>query len=49
MIAGRGKGAHVLLRYKGRQTTLPVHSADLAPHFIRMICKQLGLDPETVL
>lgn len=33
---GRGKGGHVLARYKGRWTTVPVHgSVDLGPNFLK--------------
>jgi mRNA interferase HicA len=50
IIASRGKGGHVVARYGGRQTTVPVHgSRDLGPDFIRDLCKQLGLDPKRVL
>ncbi|MEX0815213.1 MAG: type II toxin-antitoxin system HicA family toxin [Dongiaceae bacterium] len=47
VVKGRGKGGHVLARYKGRQTTVPVHGhVDLGPEFMKKICRQLGLDPE---
>jgi mRNA interferase HicA len=50
IIESRGKGGHVIARYRGRQTTVPVHgSRDLGPGFIRDLCKQLGLDPKRVL
>ena len=50
IIRSRGKGAHVIVRYRGRQTTGPIHGdRDLGPDFIRDICKQLGLDPRSVL
>jgi predicted RNA binding protein YcfA (HicA-like mRNA interferase family) len=46
----RGKGGHVLARYQGRWTTVPMHgSADLGPDFIKRICRQLGLNPKEVL
>jgi len=46
----RGKGGHVLVRFRGRWTTVPVHGAvDLGPDFLRRICKQLGMDPKQVL
>lgn len=46
----RGKGGHVLARYRGRQTAIPTHGdTDVGPAFIRRICKQLGLDPDKVL
>jgi mRNA interferase HicA len=50
IIKSRGKGGHVVVRYHGRQTTVPIHGdRDLGPEFIREICKQLGLDPRRVL
>jgi mRNA interferase HicA len=49
-IDTRGNGGHVLLRYRGEQAILPVHGdTDIAPVFIRRLCKQLGLEPEKVL
>lgn len=46
----RGKGGHYLLTYRDRRTTLPVHGdTDLGPNFVRRICKQLGIDPNSVL
>jgi mRNA interferase HicA len=50
IIEGRGKGGHVIARYRGRQTTVPVHgSRDIGPDFIRKLCRQLGLDPTEIL
>jgi len=47
---GRGKGGHHLAEYKGKQTTIPVHGdVDMGPQFIKMICKQLGLNPNDIL
>lgn len=47
---GRGKGGHQLARYKEKQTTIPVHGdSDLGPNFIKMICKQLGINPDKIL
>ena len=47
---GRGKGGHQLARHKGKQTTIPVHGdSDLGPNFIKMICKQLGINPDKIL
>ena len=41
----RGKGGHVRVTYRGRATVVPVHGdTDLAPEFLRRICKQLGID-----
>ena len=50
IIKSRGKGGHVVARYRGRQTTVPIHgSRDLGPDFIREICKQLEIDARRVL
>lgn len=47
---GRGKGGHYLARYREKQTTIPVHSdSDLGPNFIKMICKQLGINPDDII
>ncbi|MDM8550071.1 type II toxin-antitoxin system HicA family toxin [Desulfobacterales bacterium HSG2] len=49
-VKGRGKGGHLLARYQGKQTTIPVHGdTDLGPQFIKLVCKQLGLDPKDIL
>ena len=49
-VKGRGKGGHQLARYQGKQTTIPVHGdADLGPHFVKMLCKQLGINPNDIL
>ena len=46
----RGKGGHQLAKYKGKQTTVPVHGdADIGPIFIKKLCKQLGIDPDDIL
>lgn len=46
----RGKGGHLRLSHGGRSTVLPVHGdTDLAPEFLRRICKQLGIDWRKVL
>ena len=46
IIQSRGKGGHVVARYRDRQTTVPIHRGrDIGPNFIREIRKQLGLDP----
>lgn len=46
----RGKGGHYRLKLGGKATTLPVHGDhDLAPDFIKKICKQIGLDWRKVL
>ena len=50
IVAKRGKGSHVLVRYKGRSSTVSVHGGlDLDPDFLREVCKQLGLKPQEVL
>jgi len=50
IIEGRGKGGHVWAIHNGRKTTVPCHgSADVDPNFLKLICKQLGLDPDDVL
>ena len=50
VVKRRGKGGHWLVRFEGKQTTVPMHGdTDLGPEFIRTICKQLGLDPGEVL
>ena len=44
VIEGRGKGGHVLAKYKGKQTTIPIHGdIDLGKVFLKKICKQLGI------
>ena len=49
-IKGRGKGGHQLARYRGKQTTIPVHGdADLGPQFVKLFCKQLGINPDDIL
>lgn len=50
IVEGRGKGGHVLARYKGKQTTIPVHGdADIGNIFLKKICKQLGIAFEEIL
>jgi predicted RNA binding protein YcfA (HicA-like mRNA interferase family) len=50
IIERRGKGGHVILRYQGRQTTLPRHGdRDIGPEFIKAVCRQLGLDWRQIL
>ncbi len=44
VIGGRGKGGHMLARYKGKQATIPTHGdADMGRIFLSKICKQLGI------
>lgn len=45
VMAGRGKGGHMVLVYRGRQTVIAVHSRDMPPHHVKTICNQLGIDP----
>ncbi len=46
----RGKGGHVGVTSRGRATVVPVHGdTDLAPEFLRRICKQLGIDWRNVI
>jgi len=45
IVEGRGKGGHVLAKYKENQATIPVHGdADMGPVFLKKICKQLGIE-----
>jgi predicted RNA binding protein YcfA (HicA-like mRNA interferase family) len=47
---GRGKGGHQLAKFKGKQTTVPIHGdADIGPIFIKKLCIQLDLDPDEIL
>lgn len=49
IIEGRGKGGHVLAKYKGKQSTIPVHGyADIGNIFLKKICKQLGIAFEDI-
>lgn len=46
----RGKGGHLSVSFHGRSSVVPMHGdTDLAPHFVRKLCKQLGLDPKRIL
>jgi len=50
IIEGRGKGGHILAKYKGKQTTIPVHGdADIGNIFLKKICKQLGIAFDEIL
>lgn len=50
IIEGRGKGGHVLAKYNGKQTTIPIHGdADMGNIFLKKICKQLGIKFEDIL
>ncbi len=49
IIEGRGKGGHVLAKYEGKQTTIPIHGdVDLGKVFLKKICKQLGIEFESL-
>lgn len=49
-IKGRGKGGHQLARYRGKQATIPIHGdTDYGPLFVKMICKQLGINPNDII
>lgn len=50
IIEGRGKGGHVLAKYRGKQTTIPIHGdADMGNIFLKKICKQLEIKFEDIL
>ena len=47
---GRGKGGHILAKHEGKGATVPYHGAkDVDPEFLKMICKQLGIEPKEIL
>lgn len=49
-VKGRGKGGHLLAKYQGKQATVPIHgNTDIGPQFIKLICKQLGINPKDIL
>jgi predicted RNA binding protein YcfA (HicA-like mRNA interferase family) len=49
IITGRGKGGHVLAKYKGKKTTIPIHgNTDMGNIFLKKICKQLGIEFEDI-
>ena len=48
--ASRGKGAHSLATWRGKHATIMTHGdRDLSPTYIKMVCKQLGVDPKEIL
>lgn len=50
IVDGRGKGGHVLAKYKEKQTTIPIHGdADMGNIFLKKICKQLGIAFEDIV
>ena len=45
----RGKGGHILARFEGKKTTIPIHgSKDVDPTFLKKICKQLGVSTKAI-
>ena len=45
-----GGTGHLLARYQGKKAPIPMHGdRDLGPIFVRMLCKELGLDLKKVL
>jgi len=45
IIEGRGKGGHVLAKYRGKQATIPIHgNTDMGNILLKKICKQLEID-----
>jgi predicted RNA binding protein YcfA (HicA-like mRNA interferase family) len=49
IIERRGKGGHVLAKYKDKQATIPIHGdADMGNIFLKKICKQLGIKFEDI-
>lgn len=47
---GRGKGGHVRASFGEAWTTIPTHgSNDIDPQFLKRICKQLNINPESIL
>jgi predicted RNA binding protein YcfA (HicA-like mRNA interferase family) len=49
MIKDRGKGGHQLAKFNGKQTTIPVHGdTDFSKDFIKLICKQLKINPTDI-
>lgn len=46
----RGKGAHSLATYHGERATIMTHGdRDLSPDYIKLLCKQLNIDPKEIL
>ena len=50
-VEGRAGGTgHLLARFQGKKAPIPMHGdRDLGPVFIRMLCKELGLNPKEIL
>ena len=49
-VAARAGGTgHLVARYRGNKAPVPMHGdRDIGPEFVKMLCKQLGLDPRRV-
>lgn len=46
----RGKGGHYRADFQDRWATITVHgSKDLSPAYIKLVCKQLGIDSQDIL
>lgn len=46
----RGKGGHYRAEFQDRWATIKVHgSKDLTPAYMKLVCKQLGIDPQSIL
>ena len=44
-----GKGGHVEVRFQGRKSFVKMHGAkDLSNNYIRLVCRQLGIDPKEI-
>jgi mRNA interferase HicA len=50
-VTGRPGGTgHLIARYQGRKAPVPMHGdRDRGPDYVKMLCKELGLDPRRVL
>ncbi len=50
IVEGRGKGGHVLVKFRDKKTTIPIHGdMDMSHIFLKKICKQLGISFEELL
>jgi predicted RNA binding protein YcfA (HicA-like mRNA interferase family) len=50
-VTGRvGGTGHLLAQFQGKKVPVPMHGdRDLGPVFVKMICKELGVNPRRVL
>jgi predicted RNA binding protein YcfA (HicA-like mRNA interferase family) len=50
-VDGRPGGTgHLVARYHGKKAPVPMHGdRDIGPDFIKMLCRELGVDPWRVL